>query len=79
MQKPMFNDDEEQRPLLTETELCDACFHAAATITVAFALGCEFEDCRLDDDGRRWPVSISIVEIKYPESWREAEAFPPSR
>lgn len=42
--------------------------HAAATIIVAYALGCEFEDCRLDDDGRQWPVSFSIVEIEYPDS-----------
>src|SRR5580704_11526111 len=60
---------------MIEDELCDACMHAAATIVVAYALGCEFEDCRLDDDGRRWPVSISIVEIKYPDSWRGREAF----
>jgi hypothetical protein len=42
---------------------------------VAYALGCEFEDCRLDDDGRVWPVSISIVEIKYPQDWQGREAF----
>jgi hypothetical protein len=60
---------------MIENDLRDACMHAAATIVVAYALGCEFEDCRLDDDGRRWPVSISIVEIKYPDSWRGREAF----
>ena len=76
MTKPVFTDDEEQLPLLTEKELRDACLHNAATIVIAFVLGCEFEGCRLDDDGRQWPVSISIVEIKYPESWRGAEAFP---
>jgi hypothetical protein len=75
MQKPMFSDDEEQRPRLTKEELRDACFHSAATIVVAFALGCEFEDCRLDDDGRQWPVSISIVELKYPPEWCGKEAF----
>jgi hypothetical protein len=60
---------------MTEDDLRDACMHAAATIVAAYALGCEFEDCRLDDDGRQWPVSISIVEIKYPDSWRGREAF----
>ena len=77
-QKPMFSDDEEQRPLLTEEELHDACLHAAATVIVAVELGCEFEDCRLTDDGYKWPTFISSVEIKYPESWSErgAEIFP---
>jgi hypothetical protein len=60
---------------MIENDLRDACMHAAATIVVAYALGCEFEDCRLDDDGRRWPVSISIVEIRYPDSWRGREPF----
>jgi hypothetical protein len=60
---------------MTEDELRDACTHAAATIVVAYALGCEFEDCRLDDDRREWPVSISIVEIRYPAGWRGKEAF----
>jgi hypothetical protein len=53
MTKPMFS---ENRPLLTETELRDACLHAAATIVVAVELGCEFEDCRLTTtapNGRR--------------------------
>ena len=74
-QKSMFSEDEERRPLLTEPELYDACLRAAATIITAYALGCEFEDCRLDDDGRRWPVSLSVVEIKYPASWRGSDAF----
>jgi hypothetical protein len=75
MQKPVFSDDEDRRRLLTEEELRDARLHAAATIVVANALGCEFEDCRLDDEGRRWPVSLSVVEIKYPNNWQGAEAF----
>jgi hypothetical protein len=64
---------------MTEDELRDACTHAAATSVVAYALGCEFEDCRLDDDGRQWPVSLSIVEIKYPDSWRARTPSPPLR
>jgi hypothetical protein len=43
---------------------------------VAVELGCEFEDCLLTDDGLKWPTSISSVDLKYPESWRGAEAFP---
>ena len=39
-QKPMFSDDEERRPLMTEEELRDACLHDAATIVVAYVLGC---------------------------------------
>ena len=74
-QKPMFSEDEERRPLLTEPELYDACLHDAATIVVAFMYGCEFEDCRLTDDGYKWPTSISRIEIKYPEDWRWEEAF----
>jgi hypothetical protein len=57
-QKPMVSDDDERRPLMTEEGLRDACLHAAATIVVAVALGCEFEDCMLDDDGYKWPTSI---------------------
>jgi hypothetical protein len=74
--EPRFSDDEEQR--LTEEELSDACLHCAATIIVAVELGCEFEDCRLTDDGCKWPTFLSSVEIKYPESWngRGAEVFP---
>ena len=75
-QKPMFSEDDERRPLMTEEELRDACLHDAATIVVAVELGCEFEDCRLTDDGYKWPTSISSVDLKYPESWRGAEAFP---
>ena len=74
-QKPMVSDDDERRPLLTESELYDACLHDAATIVVAFAYGCEFEDCRLTDDGYKWPTSISRIEIKYPEDWRWEEVF----
>jgi hypothetical protein len=73
--KAMFSDDEERRPLLTEEELRDACFHDAATIVVAFVYGCEFEDCRLTDDGYKWPTSISRIEIKYPEGWHWEEIF----
>ena len=73
-QKPMFSEDDERRPLMTEEELRDACLHDAATIVVAVELGCEFEDCRLTDDGYKWPTSISSVDLKYPKSWRGAEA-----
>jgi hypothetical protein len=69
-QKPMFSDDEEQRPLLTKKELRDTCLHNAATIVIAFVLGCEFEDCRSDDDGLQWPTFASRIEIKYPDDWR---------
>jgi hypothetical protein len=62
----MFSEDDEHRPLLTEDELYDACLHDAATIVVAFVFGCEFEDCRLNDDGYRWPTSVSRIELKYP-------------
>src|SRR5580692_6315889 len=60
---------------MTEDELRDACLHAAATIVLAYALGCEFEDCRLDADGRVWPVALSVVEIKYPDNWRGRDDF----
>jgi hypothetical protein len=33
--KPMFSEDGERRPLLSEEELRDACLHCAATIIVA--------------------------------------------
>ena len=69
--KPMLSDDDEERPLMTEEELKDACLHAAATIVVAVALGCEFEDCMLDDDGYPWPTSISRIYLKYPKDWSE--------
>ena len=76
--KPRFSEDKERRPLLTKAELSDACLHCAATIVVAVELGCEFEDCRLTDDGRKWPTFLSDVDIKYPTSWadRGAEVFP---
>jgi hypothetical protein len=67
-QKPMFSD--EDRPLLTKRELYDACLHDAATIVIAFALGCEFKDCTLDDGGYGWPTSLSRIELKYPDGWR---------
>jgi hypothetical protein len=66
MSKPQFSDDEERRPLLTEEELRDACLHNAATIVVAFLFGCEFEHCWLNDDGYKWPLRLSSVELKYP-------------
>ena len=34
-EEPRFSDDEEQRPLLAEKELRDACLYAAAIIVVA--------------------------------------------
>ena len=75
-QKPMFSEDGERRPLLTEEELYDACLHDAATIIIAFVLGCEFKDCRLTDDGYKWPTSLSRIELEYPEDWRgKAEAL----
>jgi hypothetical protein len=75
-QKPMFSEDGERRPLLTEEELYDACLHDAATIVIAFVLGCEFKDCQLTDDGYKWPTSLSRVELRYPEDWRgKAEAL----
>ena len=69
-EEPRFSDDEEQRPLMAEKELRDACLYAAAIIVVAFSLGCEFEDCMLDDDGYPWPTATTRIEIKYPEDWR---------
>jgi hypothetical protein len=75
-QKPMFSEDGERRPLLTEEELHDACLHNAATIVIAFVLGCEFKDCQLTDDGYKWPTSLSRIELEYPEDWRgKAEAL----
>jgi hypothetical protein len=76
MQKPMFSDDDERRPLLSEEDLRDACLHAAATIVVAFALECEFKCCYLTDDGYPWPTTLSRVWIKYPEDWSGKESFP---
>ena len=66
MSKPMFSEDDEQRPLLTKEEPRDACLHAAATIVVATMFGCEFEDCSLNDDGLKWPTPVSRIELKYP-------------
>jgi hypothetical protein len=70
-QKPMVSYDDEQRPLMTEEELRDACLHAAATIVIVVALGCEFKDCRLDDDGYPWPTSVARIDLKYPKDWIE--------
>lgn len=69
-EEPQFSDDEEQRPLLAEKQLRDTCLYAAAIVVVAYSLGCEFEDCRLDDDGYPWPTATTRIEIKYPEDWR---------
>jgi hypothetical protein len=65
-QKPMVSGDEERGPLMTEAELRDACVHCAATIVIAFLFGCEFEHCWLNDDGYKWPLRLSSVELKYP-------------
>ena len=75
MTKPMFSEDGEHRPLLTEEELRDACLHAAATIVVAFVYGCEFGDCRLNDDGYKWPTSISRIELLSADDWEIEETF----
>ncbi len=69
-EEPRFSDDEEQRPLMAEKELRDACLSAAAIVVVAFSLGCEFEDCMLDDDGYPWPTATTRIEFKYPTEWR---------
>ena len=74
-QKPMFSEDGEHRPLLTPEELRDACIHAAATIVVAFVYGCEFGDCRLNDDGYKWPTSISRIELWSADDWSLDESF----
>jgi hypothetical protein len=75
MSKPMFSEDEERRPLLCEEDLRDACLHAAATIVVTTMFGCEFEDCRLNDDGYKWPTSVSRTWLEYPKDWT-SDAFP---
>ena len=69
-EEPRFSEDEEAAPLMTKVELRDACLYAAAIVVVAFSLGCEFEDCRLDDDGAVWPTATTRIEIKYPDDWR---------
>jgi hypothetical protein len=74
MQKPVFSDDEDRRRLLTEEELRDARLHAAATIVVANALGCEFEDCRLDDEGPLASVALRRRN-QIPQQLQGAEAF----
>jgi hypothetical protein len=75
MTKPMFSEDGENRPLLTEEELHDACLHAAATIVVALVYGCEFVDCRLNDNGYRWPTSISHIQLSSADDWCIEESF----
>src|ERR1700722_12844457 len=75
MTKPMFSEDGENRPLLTEEELYDECLHAAATIVVASVHGCEFLDCRLNDDGYKWPTSISRIELMSGDDWWIEESF----
>ena len=72
-QKPMFSEDGGHRPLLTAEELRDACIHTAATIVVAFVYGCEFGDCQLDDDGYKWPTSISRIELMSADDWQLEE------
>ncbi len=74
-QKPMFSEDEGHRPLLTPEELRDACIHTAATIVVAFVYGCEFGDCRLNDNGYKWPTSISRIELWSADDWSLDESF----
>jgi hypothetical protein len=69
-EEPRFSEDEEAAPLMTKVELRDACLYAAAIVVVTFSLGCEFEDCRLDDDGAVWPTATTRIEIKYPDDWR---------
>jgi hypothetical protein len=65
-QKPMVSGDEERGPLMTEAELRDGLRTCAATIVIAFLFGCEFEHCWLNDDGYKWPLRLSSVELKYP-------------
>ena len=74
-QKPMFSEDEGHRPLLTPEELRDACIHTAATVVVAFVYGCEFKDCQLNDDGYKWPTSISRIELRSADDWALEESF----
>ncbi len=62
--KPTMGEDG-KRPLLTEGELHDACFHDAATVVVAYVLGCGLRDCRLTDDGHEWPTRVSSVDLDW--------------
>jgi hypothetical protein len=71
----MTKQDGENRPLLTEEELYDECLHAAATNVVASVHGCEFLDCRLNDDGHKWPTSISRIELMSADDWWIEESF----
>jgi hypothetical protein len=49
-------------------EAQDVYLHAAATIVAALALGFEFEDCRVDDDGLVWPTPASRIYLRFPRS-----------
>jgi hypothetical protein len=69
MTKPMFSEDGENRPLLTEEELSDECLHAAATIVVALVHGFELEYCSFNDDAYKWPTSISRIELWSADDW----------
>jgi hypothetical protein len=71
----MFSEDGRHRPLLTAVELRDACIHTAATIVVAFVYGCEFGDCRLKDNGYRWPTPLSRIELMSADDWSLDESF----
>jgi hypothetical protein len=70
-----FSEDDERRPLMTEEELHDASLHAAATVIVAYVLGCEFLDCRLNDDGYKWPTSSSRIKLMSAGDWWPEESF----
>jgi hypothetical protein len=74
-QKPIFSEDGENRPLLTEEERYDECLHAAATIVAAFVFGCELVDCCLNDDGYKWPTAISRIELMSANDWRLEDSF----
>ena len=75
LKKKMFSEDGENRPLMTESELRDACLHDAATTLSRLCSAGEFEDCRLNDDGYKWPTSVSRIDLKHPESWTKEEAI----
>jgi hypothetical protein len=74
-QKPMLSKDGENRPLLTEEELYDECLHAAATIVVALVHGCELTYCSFNDDGYKWPTSISRIELWSADDWWPEDDF----
>jgi hypothetical protein len=56
------------RPSRRRAEAYDVYLHAAATIVAALALGFEFEDCRVDDDGLVWPTPASHIYLRFPRS-----------